>query len=301
MFILSGPIWMAMVQNYIFICQAPPLEMSPEHFTMATIALVLPTTVWLYATEWMTSFTQCISSIHQWLWCSLLHSWCHLKLLSSESPLWWCLFGVGFLTIQQSHVKIRHVEWGEKVWQVCRYSVLICERTEMAFISLSVFCVPTDADFLWWMCIWMLSKPCLLYYCLIWCMCAVALICNMTALVDWELKKRSPHPPAPQQICVQLCVLAKTQLSALVRQEWCHTAWTPARWCKWTWRSLKATNGRRPSSTLTFRPAPKWIEHFVSAWVCVWTVNYDQNLELNQAFCVHMVCVSGIFVEFKAI
>ena len=26
------------------------------------------------------------------------------------------------------------------------------------------------------------------------CMCAVALICNMTALVDWELKKRSPPP-----------------------------------------------------------------------------------------------------------
>ena len=31
---------------------------------------------------------------------------------------------------------------------MCRYSVLICERTEMAFISLSVFGVPTDADFL---------------------------------------------------------------------------------------------------------------------------------------------------------
>ena len=56
---------MAIVQNYMYvyiyhiyniylymnICQAPPLEMSPKHFTMATIALVLPTTVWLNATE----------------------------------------------------------------------------------------------------------------------------------------------------------------------------------------------------------------------------------------------------------
>ena len=60
--------------------------------------------------------------------------------------------------------------------------------------------------------------PVLLFNMVCVCMCAVALICNMTALVDWELKKRSPPPP-PQQICVQLCVLAKTQLSALVRQE----------------------------------------------------------------------------------
>ena len=117
---------------------APHLEMSPKHFTMATIALVLPTTVWLNATEWMTSFTRHILNIHQSGYGAvcLLHGWCHLKLLSSESPLWWCLYGVGFLTNQQSHVNMRHVEWGENVWQVCRYSVLICGHTKMAFLSL---------------------------------------------------------------------------------------------------------------------------------------------------------------------